>query len=526
MENQAGKLGKVVAFLDIGTNSVRLLVVRLNPNYSYTVISKEKEIVRLGEKEFMGQDTFLHPEAMQRAILVCKRFAELSRTYGASDVSAVATSAVREASNKAEFIDRLEKETGLKVKVISGKEEARLVYLGISSGVSIGDRRALFIDLGGGSTEMVIATQSNIDYIESFKLGAIRLTAMFLREGRKDPIPRGTYQAMKRKAEEGFLWASHMAKSLRVEMAFGTSGTFINLAEMAAKMHLNSTNGGSLAIERKALKRVVDRLVSLPLEERKKVPGITPERADIIVAGAAIVDAILDELDLKEIKVSTRGLRDGMLVDYFSKISGFPYAENIPIRERSVLQLARSCNFDEEHSAAVARLALGLFDSGKRLGLHSFDPADRELLQYAAMLHDIGDFISFNDHHLHSYYIISHSELLGFNQSEISVIANITRFHRKKFPEAKVLKEEGLDPRSQDLVVKLSTLLRIAESLDRSHCGLVKKAEFTKVNPNQVTLTVWSQRSSSLEEWRIKENTDPMGNSFGRKFVVNWIKLQ
>jgi exopolyphosphatase/guanosine-5'-triphosphate,3'-diphosphate pyrophosphatase len=515
---------KIVAFIDIGTNSVRLLVVRLNPNYSYTIISQEKEIIRLGENEFQEQSASLHPEAMKRAILVCKKFVELSKTYGAEEIIAVATSAVREASNKNEFLDLLEKEAGLIVKIISGREEARLVYLGISSGVDIGNSRALFFDLGGGSLEIIIGTQSKIEYIESLKLGAIRLTELYLQEGRIAPVPKKVYGLMQQHVRENLLWASHKSKILKVGIAFGTSGTFTNLAEISNKMFKTSEKIKGLTLERGRLKTVAETLYSLPLDQRKRVSGINPDRADIIVAGAAVIESLMQEFDLKEIKVSSRGLRDGMLVDYLSKIKGFPLTHDIPIRERSVIQLGRSCNFDEKHSKIVSDLSLQLFDSAKRLGIHNFGQAERELMRYASLLHDIGDFISFNDHQIHSYYIISHAELLGFDQNEVAVIANIARFHRKKFPDSKALKNEELDPYSQEVVKTLSTLLRIAENLDRSHCGHIQKAEFTQANSKLITISVWSNADCRFEEWRLTENIDALEQFYGAKLAINWEK--
>lgn len=522
MENTNDGLNSVVAFIDIGTNSVRLLLVRLNPNYSYTVISQEKEVVRLGEREFIGKGNSLNGEAIRRAVLVCKKFVELSKVYGATKFIAVATSAVREALNKDEFLASLESEAGLKVSVISGREEARLVYLGISSGVNISDQNALFIDLGGGSTELVIGTQNRIDYIESFKLGAIRLTDMFLKEGRADPIPRKVYETMKQYAAENLATASKNAKAFGVELAFGTSGTFTNLAEISNRMFHDRANG--LVLERGDFKRVIELLCGLPLEKRKNVRGINPARADILVGGGAIVDAFFDELELRKITVSSRGLREGMLVDYLSKIKGFPQSQNISIRDRSVMQLARSCNFDERHSTTVASLAMELFDSAKRLGLHNFTDEERELLRYAALLHDVGDFISFDDHHIHSHYIICNAGLLGFDQSEIRIIANIARFHRKKFPQPKDLKNDGLDSHSQELVIELSTFLRLAEALDRGHCGAVKKAAFTGATSKSITLSVWSDGVCYLEEWRLVESTESLENFYGGKFVINWIQ--
>lgn len=511
--------GKVIAFIDLGTNSVRLLVVKLNPNFSYTVISQEKEVVRLGEREF--NDELLKPEAMRRTILVCKNFAELAKTYGASEIIAVATSATREASNRDEFIGELRAKADIDIKVISGLEEARLTYLGVSSGVDIGDKKAVFVDIGGGSTEISIGDQFNLYYLDSFPVGAIRLTSAFIREEWPGSVSASTYENIFLYAKNVILRATSVVKRHNIETAFGSSGTIVNLAEIANRMFDKPNDSKGLILGRKQLKKVVEELCSLPLEERRKIPGINPERADIIIGGAAIIDALMDNFDLKEVIVSTRGLRDGMLEDYISKIPGFPHFQKTPIKERSVIQLGRLCNFDEKHSYVVATLALQLFDSSKRMGLHNYGNEEKDFLKYSAMLHDIGDFISFNNHHLHSYYIISNAEmLLGFNQQEVKLIANIARFHRKKYPNTEMLEEEGFDAYSKRLVIVLSMLLRFAENLDRSHAGLIKSAEFNEADENSVALKITSDSQFLLEEWSLKNNVGAFHKVFGMELRI------
>jgi exopolyphosphatase/guanosine-5'-triphosphate,3'-diphosphate pyrophosphatase len=264
-------------------------------------------------------------------------------------------------------------------------------------------------------------------------------------------------------------------------------------------------------------------LCSLTLEERKKLPGINPYRADIIVAGAAIIEALMEDFGLEEIHVSHKELRDGLLVDYLSNFEGYRELQKAPIRNRSILHLGRSFNFDEKHSGTVSALSLQLFDSAKQIGLHKLSEKERELLGYAATLHDIGDFISFNDHHLHSHYVISNAELYGFEPQEVTIIANITRFHRKKLPTKKALKRTGLTEESKDVVIVLSTFLRIAEKLDRSHCALVNNAEFTKDKRGNITLSFSSESDCSLEKWSILQNRRAFYEAFGKQLNVDCI---
>jgi exopolyphosphatase/guanosine-5'-triphosphate,3'-diphosphate pyrophosphatase len=513
--------GQVVGFIDIGTNAVRLLVVRINPNFSYTVISQEKEVVRLGEEEF--GDNMLKPGAMERTVHVCKKFAELARTYGAARIIAVGTSAIREAKNRDEFLRKLKDDIGLDVNVISGIDEARLIYLGVSSTLDIGDKKAMFIDLGGGSTEIAIGNQNRIYYVASLKLGAIRLTTQFIGENWVGPVPSRIYRRMKKHIISNVHDVKAKVRRFGVRTAYGSSGTIINLAEIAGEMFKKNDNDKPLCLTRKNLKKLTPILRSLPLEERKNLPGINPYRADLIVAGAAIMETLMEEFGLGKINVSNRDLKNGLLVDYLSVFEGFQQLQKAPVRNRSVLHLARSCNFDEKHSETVANLSLQLFDSARKIGLHDLGDYDGELLRHSAILHDVGDFLSFNDHHLHSHYIISNGELSGFDQEEKTIIANIARFHRKKLPTLKNLKPTGLDEKSKKTVIILSTFLRLAEKLDRSHCGLVRKAELSKSGEDQILLTFFAESDCSFEEWSIIQNKQAFYEAFKKELKVHCI---
>jgi exopolyphosphatase/guanosine-5'-triphosphate,3'-diphosphate pyrophosphatase len=512
METTTKTVGKVVGFVDIGTNAVRLLVVRINPNFSYTIISQEKEVVRLGEQEF--KDNLLKPVAMERTIFVCGKFVNLAKTYGATEIIAVGTSAIREAENQCEFLQLLHDETGLDVQVISGQEEARLICLGVASELDIGEEKAIFIDLGGGSTEIAIGNQHGCISVDSLKLGAIRLTATFIGEGWTGHVGPATYRQIKQYAAHKVHTLKPKVQELGARRAWGSSGTIINLAEIANKLYKKSGTGNGTALSRKNLKKLAPLLCSLSLEERKKLPAANPDRADIIIAGAATIEAIMEEFGLEEICISHRELRDGLLVDYLSNFEGFRELQKTPMRNRSVLHLGRSCNFDEKHSETVACLALQLFDSAKKIGLHNLGETEKELLKYAATLHDVGDFLSFNDHQLHSHYIISNAGLLGFDQNEIQIMANIARFHRKKLPTKKALKTTGLDEKTNHAIAVLSTFLRFAEKLDRSHSGSVKKTEFEKVNGDRVLLSFYSDSDCSLEEWSIIQNRQAFYEAF------------
>jgi exopolyphosphatase/guanosine-5'-triphosphate,3'-diphosphate pyrophosphatase len=521
METKARNSEHIVAFVDIGTNAVRLLVVRINPNLSYTIVSQEKEVVRLGEQEF--KDNILKPEAMARTIFVCGKFAQLAKTYGATEIIAVGTSAIREAKNQYEFLEKLREDTGLIVKVITGEDEARLICLGIASGIDIGDKNALFLDLGGGSTEIAIGNQYECFYVNSLRLGAIRLTTKFIGDAWTGPIKSETYRKIRQYSCKKIKAVKSKVLGYGVRLAWGSSGTIINLAEISNKVFKKTATTEGLVLSRKNLKKLASVLCALPLEERKKAPAMNPDRADIIIAGAAVIEAVMESLGIEEIKISRKELRDGLLVEYLSNFEGFRDLQKTPMRNRSVLNLGRSCNFDEKHSETVVKLALELFDSAKQIGLLSMGDKEKELLKHAATLHDVGDFLSFTDHHLHSHYIIRNAGLSGFDQQEILIMANIARFHRKKLPSKKALKAEGLNEKDKEIVVALSTFVRFAEKLDRNHCALVKKAEFVNANKNQVLLKIYSDTDCSLEEWSITQNRQAFYEAFKKELETQCV---
>ena len=508
---------QVLAFIDLGTNSIRMSVVRIKANQAYTILREEKEIVRLGEHIFSRG--YLHIKSMKRAVLVCQKFFEVANAFDSDEIVAVATSATREAKNKFEFLEELSK-IGLDVKVISGKEEARLIYLGISSGAHIENKKTIFIDIGGGSTEIIIGDQSRYYDIDSLELGAIRLSRMFLSEGGKNPVPGHVYKTMKMYARNKMLRTMERMNREKIELAIGSSGTIINLAEIARKIFKKGGSKRDLVLEQGDLKEVIALLCSLPLDERIKISGINADRADIIIGGAVILETIMEECAIKEIMISHRSLRHGLLMDYLQRNGENLQFEKMSVREISVLRLGRSCNINECHANTVASLALQLFDSASKIKLHRMGKAERELLKYSALLHDTGKFISFKDHNIHSHYVISHAELLGFNQTEITIMANVARFHRKRVPRQNETTMVELGKHSRMIVAVLSILLKFAEKLDRSHTGRIKSARFTSKDKKKVELLLHSEGECDLERWGVKSVVSDFEKMFGRRLKL------
>jgi exopolyphosphatase/guanosine-5'-triphosphate,3'-diphosphate pyrophosphatase len=511
-----------VGLLDLGSNSIRLLVFRVNPNKSYTVLTRHKQMIRLGEGSFSSRR--LSDEAMERAFDAIRNMAEICRGYNVGDIVAYATAAVRDARNGADFVSKAASKCGIRFVVISGMEEARLIHIGVSSGLSFSYEKCVFIDIGGGSTELMVGDKSRkCLYMDSLKLGSVRVSNAFTGASGEGPVSLSLYEKIRNHVRNNSFRSASSARALQPDAMVGSSGTIQNLAEIASRVAKNAQTDGELpeSLEIGALEALAKKLCSLTLHERKKLPAINPSRADIIVAGAAILHTIMDEIGMTSIKISARGLLDGMLQDYLER-GRLGYLDNsMTTREQSVLQLARSCNFNETHSRHVALLACGIFDASREIGLHGYGPRERELLGYAALLHDIGLFLSFDEHHTHSRYMIINSELLGFDQREIAVMANAAYFHRKwtenKNRADEMFKQLSRDDRRTALVLGL--FIRMGEGLDRSQQQTVKSARLEGMK-HGVILRLSLSRPSPMELYSIEKAASQFKKTFGSEYTV------
>lgn len=494
-----GQSGKVVGIFDLGSNSVRLLLARVGPvNASCAVLNQVKHMVRLGEGVFVRNR--LSEDAMQRTIHALKGMAGMCAAYGAADMVAYATAAARDADNAQAFIRRVRERTGIAFTVISGKEEARLIWLGVVSGLEYSEQNRLFIDVGGGSTELIVGNSRNFSNLDSVKTGCVRLSSQFSDHG---PVPPGRYREMRDYVRRQMTHALKRVREHEIVEAVGSSGTIQNLAAMAALADTPGNNKKAVearVLRYDALLPLVEKILAATLEERRALPGINPKRADVIVAGAAIVQTLMEELEIQSLGVSGRSLQNGMLLDYLMRTRPDVFAEGIPTREYSVLQLGRLCRFEERHSRHVAHLALMLYDSAADLGLHENRQGWRELLRYAALLHDVGIFIAFEKHHAHSHYLIRHKELLGFTDEEIDVLAATAYFHRKR-PSVRHQVYTQLTAPQREAVSTLSLYLTLAERLDKTHCQLVRSAAFCRRD---------GRRAGGLELCLAAASTSPM----------------
>lgn len=498
---------------------MRLTVVRLETGGAWSTLTVQREPVRLGEGEFGGRSA-LTLEAMDRGVLVCRTFADLARAHGASSLVAVATSATREATNQGAFVRRLRDEAGLDVHVVSGMEEARLIFLGLLSKVHIGEQRAVVVDIGGGSTEIAVGGTGGPDYLESLRLGAIRLSAELTGLPAGGCVPGRVYEQLRRRAQTESDRVRRALAGRTIDAAYGTSGTICNLASAIVRTLRDGAPQREETVTRAEVAKMAKLLRGLDLEERRRVPGLAPARADIIVAGAAILESVMDDLGLEQIRaVAECGLREGLVMDHLARAQGLAHG-GTSVRERSVLQLARACSFDEPHARQVQALALELFDSAAAAGLHSYSDAERELFRHAALLHDVGTFLSYADHHLHSHYLIRHADLIGFDEREVAVMAATALFHRKSRPGARHEAFAEFDAASRARVRTLSALLRLAEYLDRGHAAAVRHATLRRDGGRALALEVEPAADWHLERWRLQERRETLEKALRRTVRV------
>jgi exopolyphosphatase/guanosine-5'-triphosphate,3'-diphosphate pyrophosphatase len=494
-----------IASIDIGTNSIHMIVVQVRPDLSFEVIDREKEMVRLGAGGLDGRA--LTPEAMHAALQVLSKFRRLAESHKVDEVIAVATSATREAENGGEFLQTITQQTGIRPRVISGTEEARLIHLAAIYGVSVPGDVAVVIDIGGGSVEVTRGTGSAIELGKSFKLGVIRLTERFVKS---DPLDSRDERKLVRHidAEIG-KYLNQIARG-GFERVIGTSGTILSLGAVASAADGLPPRAPlrNRRFTAKQIRRIRKDLVALDLEERLRVPGLEPRRADLAVAGAILLDELLRRLGAEEITLCDLSLREGLVLDYIARHrKEIAQADRYPdVRRRSVFELAERCNYWPEHSQHVARLAVGLFDQTR--AIHGLTDREREWLEYAAILHDIGVHISYEGHHEHSYYLVKNGDLRGFEPDEIEAIALVARYHRQATPKRKHDGFGDLRRRMRRTVRTLAAILRLAESLDRSHAQTITGLELHDRGDDDL-LQLRTSGDAELELWAATRHAAP-----------------
>lgn len=490
-----------VAAIDLGTNSFHMVIVEESPGKGIVEIDRVKDMICIGRGSISTK--MLDDGSMRDGIAALKNFMVLAAQHGVAphNILAFATSAIREARNQQDFIQRVRDETGLKVKVISGLEEAEFIYYGVRNAVALRERCDLLFDIGGGSVEFVIADRDGVRLLESRKIGVARMLERFISH---DPVSAREIKLLEQFFAAEMVSAVAAAKKIGVERAIASSGTAENIARMIRSMQGAESEGSlnSSSFTRSEFEELYRAVIPLDSAERRKMTGLDEKRVDLIVPGLILMNMILRLFDIREVVVSDSSLREGMVLHYLqqcrlSRPRRCPDPE-LDIRRESVRELGFRCGWNRTHSEHVAGLSLQLFDG--LAPLHGLDAHYRELLEYAALLHNIGTFISISSHHKHSHYIIMNGELRGFSPSETAVVANVARYHRKSPPSEKHTAYASLKARHRRAVDVLSGILRVANGLERGHRQNVERIEVLDEG-ERLLLRLTTAHDPDIEIW-------------------------
>jgi exopolyphosphatase/guanosine-5'-triphosphate,3'-diphosphate pyrophosphatase len=501
-----------IAALDLGSNSFHLLVADVHPDGTFEAVAREKEMLRLGDD--VTRHGHISPAAADRAVAAVRRMKQLADALGATEILAKATSAMRSASNGSELVDRIEEETDVEVEVISGLEEARLIFAAVRSSVVIDPSPALGIDIGGGSVELMIGDAAGLRWADSVPLGVGRLTAEYVND---DPPSKAERKRLEEHIREALEPLLPDIVSRSPGMCVGTSGTINDLARMAVAQTTGDVPAvaNGLRVTREDLRALHDRVMRSKVADRRRLPGLEEKRAELLPAGSMLLITALDLFDVETLTVSDWALREGIVLDAVRTHDPDDWSDDPrALRRAAVANLARRCNSDEGHTAHVTRLALRLFDETQ--SLHGLGPEDREMLEFASMLHDIGQHVSRKGHHRHAAYLVENAQLRGFEPSEIEFLATLVRHHRRGDPKPSEARFAALAPDDRVRVRKLAALLRVADGLDRGRRGVVDDVR-ADIGADLVILRLRVHGDAELALWGARRRRDLFEQVFGRE---------
>ncbi|MGI8788899.1 MAG: HD domain-containing protein [Pyrinomonadaceae bacterium] len=491
-----------LAAIDIGSNSLKLVIVEAAASDSFTVILQERERVRLGHETLKSH--FLSSEAINLSAEAIGKFRSISESREVDSIIAVATASVREAENAGEFVREIERRTGISVDVLSSVEEARLIGIAAAQFFGADKKTLLNIDIGGGSTELSLMKNGEPHKLFSMKLGAVGLTEKFIfsnppKEKELKNIQTEILSALKQPLIK--------MKNQAWQISTGTSGTILNLVSLL-NFQTDETAGAKPEIQFKKLVALNRMMARLPIEERAKLPVISPQRAEVIVAGGQILEGVMRGFKIEKLQPCYYALREGVIIDYLREIESeslppVPDVEDIKLRD--VFAIGRRYGYEESHALQVADLAEKIFDA--LAPVYNLKRHGRTLLSAAALLHDVGYHISHESHHKHSFYLIKHSEMTGFSEIEKTIIANIARYHRGSLQKEKHADFMQLSEKDRHIIARLGAILRLAEALDRGHENRIRDIKFKRAKQN-LTLELVCDEDCRIEREAVEQKKD------------------
>lgn len=474
-----------------------MIVVAIDECGAYQIIDRQKDMIKLGADAFRTKR--LAEDAFSGGIAALRRCRRIIESHGVEQVLAVATSAVREANNGAEFLDAVLRQTGIAARVISGIDEARLVHLAVRDVIDLSARKALIIDIGGGSVELLLGDERGMHIAESAGLGVLRLRDL---AGEDDPVSRDGRRRITQLIQKEAGGILQRVRQLGVDLVVGTSGTILDLGEavLRRREHAWSHSADGTVIDREELRELAGLLIEMDAEERSRVPAVDARRVDTIHLGALLLVQLLDLVRAESIVLCDASIREGLVVDFLARAAGRADSDPplVDLRVHSVRALARRCGQAGPHAQRVTDLALQIFDQTR--SVHQCGPAERRILEFASMLHDVGRHIDFEHHERHAYYLIRNGQLRGMSDLEVEQIALVARYHRKGAPKPRHAEYSELPPRSKRVVRTLAGILRVAEGLDRGHRQIVNYVR-CELSPERLRIQVFAADDTDLELW-------------------------
>jgi exopolyphosphatase/guanosine-5'-triphosphate,3'-diphosphate pyrophosphatase len=505
-----------LAAIDVGTNSIRFVVAEVEPDGNYRVLDEERDMTRLGRGLYETGRIGRGPT--ERSLEALAKMRAIADGFGVQELRVVATSAVREAANGREFRREAARRCKVNIDVISPDEEAQLAFKSVMRHFALEERSFAVVDIGGGSVEVILAAGGMVNQVHSLPLGAVRLTECYVKS---DPLKPKHWSKLRRAIDKS-IKAEIGRPPFATEVMVGSGGTFTNLGEMVqCERDGRASQVRNYAITRADLKRLLDRLRETPLGSRRKLCGLNPKRADIIVAGAASIARLAKHLGTQQILINDRGIRDGLVVSMVEDLGTAGAASAAPVQDRMawVREFARKCRSNDRHCNHVSHLALQIFDEVQQP--FELPSAGRDILQAAALLHDVGYLINHAGHHKHAYHLIMHGDLRGFSPGEVELIANVARYHRRAFPKRKHADYRRLERSDQILVEQLSAILRVADGLDRTH-GQAVTGVRCEVKDDRVLMSLQAPRNPGVDLADAQRKGTLLEKAFDVRLSLEW----
>ena len=505
-----------LAAIDIGTNSIHMIIAEATNQGGFNILDREKEMAKLGAGVFASN--YISDRAFEVGLESITRYVQLADRLGVDEIITAATSAIREAHNGESFLREVVAQTGLRPRIISGQEEARLIFLAVRNSIALEDERALVLDIGGGSTEAVVGDRDNILFKESMPLGVLRLLDMFADRGTVGFEGRGVLEAHIRFVAEQIFDKIH---HLGFDRVIGTSGTIRTMGE-AAHIAAGGESWRSVNAQVARLKDIgslTDKLLEMELKERAKVDEISDKRADAIHLGGVLLVQLLKMAEVEEITLCDASLREGMVLDYLQRHSQevVTLPESTSLRHRKAVHLVHKYESDWSENAHIANLAKQIFDQTQTI--HEYGSFEREILEFAALLHDIGQFISFRKHHKNSRYILKQTDPRGFTDEEMLLIGHLVRYHCKAKPTKKHKRFKKLTKQQRRVVRVLSGILRIAVALNRTKNQRVQQID-CEISDNNLLLKVSGAKNLEVEVWAARRCRHVLAESLERQVKI------